>query len=42
MTGAGTAASFGLPDYGLLTMTEMVGNAARITAATTEAGLVLT
>ena len=33
MTGAGTAASFGLPDYGLLTMTEMVGNAARITAA---------
>jgi 2-methylisocitrate lyase-like PEP mutase family enzyme len=35
MTGAGTAASFGLPDYGLLTMTEMVGNAARITAATT-------
>jgi 2-methylisocitrate lyase-like PEP mutase family enzyme len=34
MTGAGTAASFGLPDYGLLTMTEMVGNAARITAAT--------
>lgn len=35
MTGAGTSASFGLPDYGLLTMTEMVGNAARITAATT-------
>ena len=35
MTGAGTAASFGLPDYGLLTMTEMVGNAARITAAAT-------
>jgi 2-methylisocitrate lyase-like PEP mutase family enzyme len=33
MTGAGTSASFGLPDYGLLTMTEMVGNAARITAA---------
>ena len=33
MTGAGTAASFGLPDYGLLTMTEMVGNAARMTAA---------
>jgi 2,3-dimethylmalate lyase len=25
MTGAGTSASFGLPDYGLLTMTEMVG-----------------
>ncbi len=35
MTGAGTSASFGLPDYGLLTMTEMVANAARITAATT-------
>jgi 2-methylisocitrate lyase-like PEP mutase family enzyme len=34
MTGAGTSASFGLPDYGLLSMTEMVGNAARITAAT--------
>jgi 2-methylisocitrate lyase-like PEP mutase family enzyme len=34
MTGAGTAASFGLPDYGLLTMTEMVGNAARLAAAT--------
>jgi 2-methylisocitrate lyase-like PEP mutase family enzyme len=33
MTGAGTAASHGLPDYGLLTMTEMVANAARITAA---------
>lgn len=27
MTGAGTSAAFGLPDYGLLTMTEMVGNA---------------
>ncbi|MBV9786495.1 MAG: isocitrate lyase/PEP mutase family protein [Acidisphaera sp.] len=34
MTGAGTAASFGLPDYGLLTMTEMVANAARMTRAT--------
>ncbi|MEM7423124.1 MAG: oxaloacetate decarboxylase [Pseudomonadota bacterium] len=33
MTGAGTASSFGLPDYGLLTATEMVGNAARIAAA---------
>ncbi len=33
MTGAGTAISYGLPDYGLLTMTEMVGNAARIAAA---------
>jgi len=33
MTGAGTAISFGLPDYGLLTMTEMVANAARIAAA---------
>jgi 2-methylisocitrate lyase-like PEP mutase family enzyme len=35
MTGAGTSASFGLPDYGLLTMTEMVANAARIVACTT-------
>jgi 2-methylisocitrate lyase-like PEP mutase family enzyme len=34
MTGAGTSASFGLPDYGLLTMTEMVGNAARLARAT--------
>lgn len=34
MTGAGTAAAFGLPDYGLLTMTEMVGNAARMARAT--------
>ncbi len=34
MTGAGTAASFGLPDYGLLTMTEMVANAARMVRAT--------
>jgi len=33
MTGAGTAVSHGYPDYGLLTMTEMVENAARITAA---------
>ncbi|MEM0990554.1 MAG: oxaloacetate decarboxylase [Pseudomonadota bacterium] len=33
MTGAGTASSFGLPDYGLLTATEMVANAARIAAA---------
>lgn len=30
MTGAGTAATNGFPDYGLLTMTEMVANAARI------------
>ncbi|WP_227747299.1 isocitrate lyase/PEP mutase family protein [Paraburkholderia franconis] len=34
MTGAGTAATYGLPDYGLLTMTEMVANAARIVACT--------
>jgi 2,3-dimethylmalate lyase len=35
MTGFGTAASFlGRPDVGLLTMTEMVGNAARIVGAT--------
>jgi 2-methylisocitrate lyase-like PEP mutase family enzyme len=30
MTGAGTAASHGYPDYGLLTMSEMVTNASRI------------
>jgi 2-methylisocitrate lyase-like PEP mutase family enzyme len=30
MTGAGTAASYGYPDYGLVTMSEMVSNAARI------------
>ena len=30
MTGAGTAAMLGFPDYGLTTMTEMVDNAARI------------
>src|SRR6185312_805825 len=35
MTGSGTAASLGYPDYGLLTMSEMVGNAGRIAAATT-------
>lgn len=34
MTGAGTSAAFGLPDYGLLSMTEMVGNAARMARAT--------
>jgi 2-methylisocitrate lyase-like PEP mutase family enzyme len=33
MTGAGTAAAHGLPDYGLLTMSEMVANAARIASA---------
>jgi len=33
MTGAGTAASHGYPDYGLLTMSEMVGNASRIAGA---------
>jgi 2-methylisocitrate lyase-like PEP mutase family enzyme len=33
MTGAGTSVSHGYPDYGLLTMTEMAENAARITAA---------
>jgi 2-methylisocitrate lyase-like PEP mutase family enzyme len=32
MTGAGTSASHGYPDYGLLTMSEMVANASRITA----------
>ena len=30
MTGAGTAMTLGYPDYGLTTMTEMVGNASRI------------
>ena len=35
MTGAGTAAAEGYPDYGLLTMTEMAENAARTTAEST-------
>ncbi len=30
MTGAGTSATLGYPDYGLLTLTEMVANASRI------------
>ena len=30
MTGAGTAATLGFPDYGLITMTEMIANAGRI------------
>jgi 2-methylisocitrate lyase-like PEP mutase family enzyme len=33
MTGAGTAATLGFPDYGLITMTEMVDNAARLARA---------
>lgn len=33
MTGAGTAASYGYPDFGLVTMTEMVANAQRIVRA---------
>jgi 2-methylisocitrate lyase-like PEP mutase family enzyme len=33
MTGAGTAASLGYPDYGLVTMSEMVENAGRIANA---------
>ena len=33
MTGAGTAAVAGLPDFGLLTATEMVANAARLAGA---------
>jgi len=33
MTGAGTAAALGYPDYGLVTMSEMVENAGRIAAA---------
>src|ERR1700678_3594054 len=32
MTGAGTAAALGYPDYGLVTMSEMVENAGRIAA----------
>jgi 2-methylisocitrate lyase-like PEP mutase family enzyme len=32
MTGAGTAASLGYPDFGLVTMSEMVANAQRIAA----------
>lgn len=35
MTGAGTAATYGYPDYGLLTMSEMADNAGRIAAAVT-------
>jgi 2-methylisocitrate lyase-like PEP mutase family enzyme len=34
MTGAGTSAALGYPDYGLATMTEMVQNASRIVATT--------
>ncbi|MGH6645202.1 MAG: isocitrate lyase/PEP mutase family protein, partial [Bradyrhizobium sp.] len=33
MTGAGTAASLGYPDYGIVTMTEMAENAGRIARA---------
>ena len=33
MTGAGTAAAAGYPDYGLLTLTEMAANAARLAEA---------
>lgn len=33
MTGAGTAATLGYPDYGLLSLTEMADNAARIASA---------
>jgi len=33
MTGAGTAASLGYPDFGLVTMSEMAANAGRIAAA---------
>jgi 2-methylisocitrate lyase-like PEP mutase family enzyme len=35
MTGAGTAAMLGYPDYGLVTMTEMAENAGRLAAAVT-------
>jgi len=33
MTGAGTAAALGYPDYGLVTMSEIAENAGRIAAA---------
>jgi 2-methylisocitrate lyase-like PEP mutase family enzyme len=33
MTGAGTAASLGYPDFGIVTMSEMVANAGRLAAA---------
>src|ERR1700759_2995092 len=33
MTGAGTSASLGYPDFGLITMSEMVANAGRIATA---------
>ena len=33
MTGAGTAATLGFPDYGLVTMSEMADNAGRIAAS---------
>src|SRR5260370_18444051 len=33
MTGAGTAATLGYPDFGLVTMSEMVANVGRIAAA---------
>jgi 2-methylisocitrate lyase-like PEP mutase family enzyme len=33
MSGAGTAAAMGYPDYGLITFSEMAGNAGRIAAA---------
>jgi 2-methylisocitrate lyase-like PEP mutase family enzyme len=33
MTGAGTAATLGYPDYGLITMSEMADNAGRLAAA---------
>ena len=35
MTGAGTAATLGYPDYGLATMSEMVGDGSRIASAVT-------
>jgi 2-methylisocitrate lyase-like PEP mutase family enzyme len=34
MTGAGTAATLGYPDYGLVTMSEMAENASRVAVAT--------
>src|SRR5947207_16009136 len=39
MTGAGTAATLGYPDFGILTMSEMVANAGRIAAAVALPGI---
>ena len=38
MTGAGTAATLGYPDYGLITMSEMADNAGRLAQAVRDFG----